>query len=172
MTSEFHTRIISFWNGALQTFSEQAVSHLSIPHQTKQFLASVGLPHSIELVLLTFYTDSPKLQTLRHAGSKFLVIGDDYGTKLCIKEGTGELVSIDDVGELPFRYINSRIDVFLVFLEIYLTAQQSRKDTTKAEARALAARLRDEFLLLDPPALDNPENWWSVIVEQVEAELL
>src|SRR5262249_1033405 len=122
--------------------------------------------------LLTFYTNSRVLQILRHAGSTFVVIGDDYGTKICIGEDTGELISIDEEGKLPTRYINSRIDLFLVFLEIYLTAQQSRDDTTDAEAFALARHLRHEFRSLDQQALDDPENWWSVILEQVEGELL
>jgi hypothetical protein len=97
--------------------------------------------------------------------ANFVVIGHDYGMKVCIKEGTGEVFAIDDKGEFLTTYINSRIEFLLIFLEIWLKEQKIyRTRKTEEETKEDVKYLKEKFMALDTKAFDDPENWWSVIL--------
>lgn len=169
---DFPARIRACWKDALHTFPEPVLNQTKLPDDTKVFLSTVGVPQSVEG--FTFYTDHQSLNIFRHDQANFVIIGGNgYGLNVCIKENTGEIFCVDDEGELPTRYINSRIDLLLIFLEIWLKEQQlSRNRKTLEEAKEDANYLKEKFMALDAKALDDPENWWSMVLEQIEDGLL
>jgi hypothetical protein len=63
-------------------------------------LVTSGLPGRYEHLLLTFYG-----QECRPNG-EHVIIGDDYGTDLCVRLSDGAVYSIDPRKELPTRFMN------------------------------------------------------------------
>jgi hypothetical protein len=118
-----------------------------------------------ELPLLLHVAEVPRID---HDG--FITIGDDYGTELRVRMSDGAVYSIDPEGKLPTRFVNSSIkqlgecvDAF----QLYLQAATIGDDTSE-----LAQTLRSAVARIDEPALNNPQNWWSCIAEQVDDGLL
>ena len=168
MENRLISQIINFFGPLLSPVPESSLYDVELPEETKDFLLSVGLPPGGSL-LLTFYR-SGVTPPRRERQARFLIIGDDYGTKLGLKEHTGEVFSIG-LGSIS-RFINSSILTMLLFLAIYLTEQPELREVTDEEVLAIVERMRATFRDIDARALADPENWWSVILEQTEQGLL
>lgn len=166
-------RVTNFLGSSLIPLAGASLDHFALPEETSVFLQSCGLPLELEDgLLLHFYTEAEALAVYTDRQERFLIIGDDYGTRLGIKENTGEIFSIDPDGILPTRLVNSSILVLLAFLETYAKEQPALVEASEEEASRIVARLRDEWQTLDAIALDDPESWWSVVLEQTEHALL
>jgi SUKH-4 immunity protein of toxin-antitoxin system len=122
--------------------------------ELREFVAA-RLPPAYEPGLLTFYG-----RDIRRAGDD-VVIGDDYGTELCIRPD-GTVVSIDREGKLPMRFVNSSLEHFAQFLEMVSATDR----TDDQSERAMWSRLT----VIDPPAFDNEDNWWALVWEQARQE--
>lgn len=168
MENRLISQIINFFGPLLSPVPESSLHDVELPEETKDFLLSVGLPPGGSL-LLTFYS-SGVTTPRRERRARFLIIGDDYGTQLGLKEQTGEVFSIG-LGSIS-RFINSSILTMLLFLAIYMTEQPELIEATDEEVLAIVERMRAIFRDIDGRALDDPENWWSVILEQTEQGLL
>ena len=166
-------RITDCFGSLLTPISSGSFHHFTVPEETKSFLTCFGFPPNLEeTLLLHFYQNDDALAISIHNHDRFLIIGDDDGTKLGIKENTGEVLSIDPEGKLPTRFVNSSILTLLAFLGMYVREQPGLAQADDEEASQIVARMRDAFSTFDAQALDNPENWWSVVLEQVEQGLL
>ena len=117
---------------------------------------------------ISFYNE---FERISNKDENYVVIGDDYGTKLCISEKTNAVVSID-VESISIRFINSNIKSFLNFLQIYFTRRLELSNADDEEAIEIVKSIRDNFNMLDSSALNDEDNWWSVILEQTEQGLL
>lgn len=99
------------------------------------------------------------------------IIGHDYGTDICI-DSNGEIISSDPEQELPTRFINKDLKTFLEFLNIFSEYYIQCGETDEEEQMQLLENIKEEFNRVDSRALDNEENWWSVILEQIEMGLM
>jgi hypothetical protein len=106
-----------------------------------------------------------------HEKKGFLVLAEERGQKLCLKVETGEISIIDSRGELPTRFVNSNIISLVKFLQAFVEGKKRFQELDYGDASVIAKSLRHEFKLVDPEALANDENWWSVVLEQVEQGL-
>lgn len=118
---------------------------------------------------ISFYNE---FERISNEDENYVVIGDDYGTKLCISEKTNAVVSIDVEESMSIRFVNSNIESFLNFLQIYFTRRPELSTADDDEAIEIVKLIRDNFNMLDSSALNNEDNWWSVILEQTEQGLL
>jgi hypothetical protein len=123
-------------------------------------------------LLLHFYADAEELATYTNEKGRFLIIGDDYGTKLGLKESTSPVLSIDPDATLPTRFVNSSILTLLACLAVCSERRPALAQAGNDEAAKIVAEIRDEIRALDARAVDNLENWWSVVLEQVEQGML
>ena len=130
-------------------------------------LVQSRLPRQYEPLLLSFGGGAAGTQGDR------VPIGDDYGTTLCCDLGSGHVLSVDADGKLPTRFVNSGIEELGQFIDEYEEVRQRLHGTPgEAEQLQLASGLRSRLLEIDPRALAEPDHWWSVICEQLEAGLL
>ena len=160
-------RIIDSFGSSLILVSSPSLDHLALPEEAKMFLKSFGLPLEVEDgLLIHFYAHAEILVIDTHSQERFLIIGDDYGTKLGIKENSGEILSIDPDGTLPTRFVNSGILTLLAFLETYLKERPKLAQVSDEEAVEIVTSMKDTLRALDARSLDDPENWWSTILEQ------
>lgn len=101
----------------------------------------------------------------------YTVIGNDYGTDLCI-DSKGEIISLDPDHELPTRFINQDLNSFFKFLNQFVVYYTKIGEAGEEEQLQILEKLKEEFNRIDSRALDYEENWWSVILEQIEMGLM
>jgi hypothetical protein len=159
--------IAKAWAGNTIRVPEAILSKHPLSQDLRSFLAKVGLPRDCPL-LVTFYEDAHLLQPLTYERETYLIVGDDSGSKLCIKTGTEDVWSIDPAHQLPRRFINTELRHFVLFLHLYRSRQPGLETASDEQAAAIIAAMRSEFSRLDARSLDDGENWWSVILEQSE----
>jgi len=120
-------------------------------------LVASRLPGRYEPLNLTFYG-----RECRPIG-EHVVIGDDYGTDLCVSLSDGAVHSIDPKEMLPpRRFVNSGITELAKFIELSGTFADS-----SAEPEILAQQMQAALTKMDAKAFSDPENWWAVILEQL-----
>jgi hypothetical protein len=124
------------------------------------------LPARFEPLLLEFF-EVPKQM------DGWCVLGTDGACELRVDRGSGGLTAFDPEGKLPARFVNSCVSQLGAFIAVYgrYVAETPPVDDEAARFESVA-RLRGTFAELDPAALLDPENWWSVVLEQIEDGLL
>ena len=101
----------------------------------------------------------------------YTVIGNDYRTDICI-DSKGEIISSDPEQELPTRFINQDLNSFLKFLNLFAVYYTKVGEAGEEEQHQILKELKEEFNGIDSRALDYEDNWWSVILEQMEMGLM
>jgi hypothetical protein len=107
------------------------------------------LPRKFALMQLSFYGDDSERD------GEYVIIGDDYGSNLCVRLSDGTVWAIDPRGEMPTRFVNSSIQHLSKCIE-------ATKTVTDAKG------LRGALAKSDPEALSREENWWACWVEDAE----
>ena len=68
--------------------------------------------------------------------------------------------------------MNANLAAFLSFQTLYLDQQEALQDDDDEIAIAAVKQVRSEMVSKDETALKDPENWWAVILEQIEESSL
>jgi hypothetical protein len=97
---------------------------------------------------------------LGHDGKTYLVVAD------------GQVWSVDPAQVLPRRLVNGSVNQFADSLARFREAWAVRPDLDDAASDRQVARLREGLRNIDPDAIEDPESWWSVILQQMAHELL
>jgi hypothetical protein len=116
-------------------------------------------PRRYEPLNLTFYGCDYYLS------DDYVVIGDDYGTQLCVRLSDGIMLSIDPKGSLHTRFMNSSIEQFARFVEVCLSYAERPKEKCDR-------LMWKELAVIDLKAFAKAENWWACILEQIRDGLL
>jgi hypothetical protein len=116
------------------------------------------LPDKYEPLLLTFH--DPGIV------DGATVIGNDYGTQFRLVESA--IFSVDPGANLPDRFVNSSVDQLSGCIAAHIDYVRAidAADTDEAESTAVES-FATTLQRIDPRCLSDPENWWSVIVEQM-----
>lgn len=137
-----------------------------LTNNTKKILCDIGLPLE-PLYFIHFNIEDIENIILDEEN---IIIGDDLGTYICVNS-KDEIVTIDPKGEYPKRFINKNLEAFLEFIVIYLSYEDIMKDTDDDIDQTIQ-EIREKFDMIDAQALSSEENWWSLILEQVELGLM
>ena len=164
MMNKSYQKIITFFKEKLVQLPSELLEGFSIPSETRDLLENIGLPENLDVLLLNFYSNN--IEELMFNNNKYIVIGDDYGTKICIEQKSGEVYSICTENKYTVRFINSSIQCFLQFLITYIETKPALIGVDDDEAVVIIDKLRKVFLSVDEKSLGNDENWWSVVLEQ------
>lgn len=157
--------ILNYWGDNLFKITAQAVEGITIPKYTKNILKDIGLPMS-NMLLVNFYIVGIKYILFR--GKGYILIGDDYGTKLGIDMNTEEVFSLPDTEDIHPKFINSNIKFFILFLLIYHMEISKIKGSKEEEIKLVAKQLREKFLQIDSKSLSDNESWWNLILEEID----
>jgi hypothetical protein len=129
-------------------------------------VALADLPPEYEPLLLTFYR--PPLQVSDHR----VVIGNDGDAELHVELDSGHVLSVAAHGG-PTRFVNSSIARLRASIDAYVRyADRVTGVNDDADARHLVEQLRRAIANIDNAATENPEAWWSVILEQADDGLV
>lgn len=151
-------------NFKLMTREEYRNCNLS--NNTKKLLCDIGLPAQ-PLEFIEFSIDKIENMML---DSKHVVIGSDFDTSICI-DSKDEVVSVDWGNEYPIRFINKNLEAFLQCIIIFLSFENKIIDAEDETIAQVMQELRENFNAVDIQALQE-ENWWAIILEQIELGLI
>lgn len=148
-------------------FPKEEYRQTDLPEKEKQMLCEDGLPE-VPLHFLHFNTQSGGLVIVN---DDCISIGSDNGTEICI-DPNNEIVSVDVYGVYPKRFVNSSLESLFECVAIYLIYNDRLMSADDDEIGVLIGEIRQKFSHVDEKALADEENWWSVILEQVEDGLV
>lgn len=159
--------IYEYWKNNFVLIKQEKYRDCNLSDNTKRILCDVGLP---EEPIYFIHFNVNQADEIRY-NEKNMVIGDDFGTDICIgiKE---EIVSVDPRHVYPVRFINTSLECFIRFIIIFLSFEEKITDADDDEINMILNNVREEFDRVDRQALLNEENWWPVVLEQIEGGLM
>lgn len=134
-----------------------------LSNNTKKILCDIGLPYE-PLNFIQFNIE--EIEDIK-LDKDYIIIGNDFGTNICVNH-KDEIVSIDTENEYPIRFINKDLETFLKFIVIFLSHDNEIEEADDDEIDQVMQKVRTEFDMTDIRALSSEENWWSIILEQIE----
>jgi len=164
--------IINFWGPKnLKCWPASSLHDVDIPQPSKQFLIEVGLPNKEDWTL-RFDHESDDLPRLPNKGN-FRCIGFDDFVPLCFDENRLGCVIADEteIGGSE-RFVNSNVEYFAEFLVLYQEYRITAQVLSEEEIGGTIDKTEAMMCQADPKAFDNPNNYWSVIVEQMRQGML
>lgn len=96
-------------------------------------------------------------------------IGFSAAYHLCLRNG--RVVECNDEGSHA-RFVNSSLRKFEESMQVFRSTWVRRANATDATARELESALRSRLAEIDESAFDDPDAWWSLILEQMGDGLL
>lgn len=167
-----HEETVKFWGyDNLKRWPESSLRDVNIPHSSKQFLMSVGLPCKEDWTL-RFDPEADQLPRLPNKTS-CRRIGFDDVVPICLdEERKGCVVAIEtDIGGTE-RFVNSSVERLGEFLVLYQEYRKAARTLSEAEILKLIPTIEARMRQIDPKAVDDPNNYWPVIIEQMNQGLL
>ncbi|MEU9375607.1 SUKH-4 family immunity protein [Streptomyces sp. NPDC048255] len=169
-------------------FDQRAVSRQGVPEIVAQTLMFSGLPVDFgpffwaqavpgqPVPTLAEMAAQRQVQPASDAGS-YLVVGSDFGKALCVQYGTAHIVAVPVEGgpggaPVPPQFVNSSLPQFARCLALLGHMWRLRQHLTPEQAGRWTVDFQANLAGLDSAALASPENWWSVLLEQMWDGLL
>ncbi|MGW4159363.1 SUKH-4 family immunity protein [Streptomyces sp. NPDC004788] len=176
----------AFGPGILR-FDQRAVSRQGVPELVAVTLLWAGLPADFG----PFFWAQPAMPvvpTLAELAaqrqvqpapdaSSYLVLGSDFGRAICVQYGTANIVAVPvEAGpggqSVPPQFVNSGLPEFVRCLALLGRMWRLRFGLNPEQAGRWTVDFQAQLAMLDPAALSSPENWWSVLLEQMWDGLL
>lgn len=165
--------IVNFWGyDNLKRWSESNLRNVNIPQSSKRFLMDVGLPCK-EDWLLRFDHEADQLPRLPNKDN-YCRIGFDDFVPICLDEKRDGCVIVveTEVGGTE-RFINSSVERFGEFLVLYEMYRRSPSSISERQLlNVIIPQIEERMRKIDPNAFKNVENYWPVIIEQMNDGLL
>ncbi len=168
-------------------FDQRAVSRQGVPEAVSATLAWAGLPadfnpffwaqpaHPVVLTLAELAAQR-QVRSASDAAS-YLVVGNDFGRQICVQYGTAHIVAVPleagpDGAPAQPQFVNSGLPEFVRCMAMLGRMWRFRYGLTPEQAGRWTVDFQAHLTALDPAALSSPENWWSVLLEQMWDGLL
>ncbi len=169
-------------------FDQRAVSRQGVPDIVAQTLVWSGLPVDFgpffwaqaqpgqPVPTLAELAAQRGVQPASDAGS-YLVMGNDFGRQLCVQYGTAHIVAVPlEAGPggqpAPPQFVNSSLPEFARSLALLGRMWRLRIGLTPEQAGHWTVDFQAQLAAQDPAAIASPDNWWSVLIEQMWDGLL
>ncbi|MFE9043285.1 SUKH-4 family immunity protein [Streptomyces sp. NPDC007818] len=176
----------AFGPGILR-FDQRAVSRQGVPELVAVTLMWAGLPADFGpffwaqpampvVPTLAELAQQRQVQAAPDASS-YLVLGSDFGRAICVQYGTAHIVAVPvEAGpggaSVPPQFVNTGLPEFTRSMALLGRMWRLRFGLTPEQAGRWTVDFQAQLAMLDPAALSAPENWWSVLLEQMWDGLL
>ncbi|MEV7421357.1 SUKH-4 family immunity protein [Streptomyces sp. NPDC091212] len=168
-------------------FDQRAVSRQGVPEIVARTLVWAGLPADFGpffwaqppqpvVPTLAELAAQRQVRAAADAGS-YLVMGSDFGRALCVQYGTAHIMAVpveagpDGQSAAP-QFVNTGLSEFTRSLALLGRMWRLRYGLNPEQAGRWTVDFQAQLAALDPAALSSPENWWSVLLEQMWDGLL
>ncbi|MER6478684.1 SUKH-4 family immunity protein [Streptomyces filamentosus] len=176
----------AFGPGILR-FDQRAVSRQGVPEAVAVTLMWAGLPADFGpffwaqpampvVPTLAELAAQRQVQAASDASS-YLVLGSDFGRAICVQYGTAHIVAVPvEAGPggapVPPQFVNTGLPEFTRSMALLGRMWRLRFGLTPEQAGRWTVDFQAQLAMLDPAALSSPDNWWSVLLEQMWDGLL
>ncbi|KQX57865.1 MULTISPECIES: SUKH-4 family immunity protein [unclassified Streptomyces] len=176
----------AFGPGILR-FDQRAVSRQGVPEVVALTLVWAGLPAdfgpffwaqpAVPVVPTLAELAAQRQVPAAPDASSYLVIGSDFGRALCVQYGTAHIVAVPvEAGpggqSVPPQFVNTGLPEFTRSMALLGRMWRLRFGLNPEQAGRWTVDFQAQLAMLDPAALSSPENWWSVLLEQMWDGLL
>ena len=90
-----------------------------------------------------------------------------YGNGYLLNQNS-EIVSVEPDHKYPTRFINKNMESLFKFIAVYLSYEDKIKNADDDNIDRKIIEIKRKFNKIDVQALSNEENWWSILLEQLE----
>ena len=167
------------WKGLLRRLPASVANSLEVSQCDRELLQHIGLPEQTDLEVKFHYGDgsAPRLQEWLpyqrggrvSADHRLRLIGDDYGSWLCIdEEHGGRVVAVVDAATPFIRFMNSTVCALAECLVVLREIRTAIATGTERAPGEWANTLRQQISVIDRAALADPEAWWALVAEDWE----
>ncbi|MEU2547594.1 SUKH-4 family immunity protein [Streptomyces roseolus] len=176
----------AFGPGILR-FDQRAVSRQGVPELVAVTLMWAGLPAdfgpffwaqpAVPVVPTLAELAQQRQVPAAPDASSYLVLGSDFGRAICVQYGTAHIVAVPvEAGpggaSVPPQFVNTGLPEFTRSMALLGRMWRLRFGLTPEQAGRWTVDFQAQLAMLDPAALSSPENWWSVLLEQMWDGLL
>jgi len=131
----------------------------------------VGLPIRADWTL-RFDAETNHLPKISNR-SQYRRIGLDDAVPICLDEQhCGRVVAVEQEGGGSERHIDSNVECFGECLVYYQQYRALARVSSEDEVQEVIVTTEGRMRMADPSAFDDPNNWWTVIIEQMRQGLL
>ncbi|MFB6634552.1 SUKH-4 family immunity protein [Streptomyces sp. NPDC056362] len=176
----------AFGPGVLR-FDQRAVSRQGVPEIVARTLVWAGLPAdfgpffwaqpAVPVVPTLAELAAQRQVAAAPDASSYLVLGSDFGRAICVQYGTAHIVAVPvEAGpggqSVPPQFVNTGLPEFTRSMALLGRMWRLRFGLNPEQAGRWTVDFQAQLAMLDPAALASPENWWSVLLEQMWDGLL
>ncbi|MFF0426010.1 SUKH-4 family immunity protein [Streptomyces sp. NPDC004520] len=176
----------AFGPGILR-FDQRAVSRQGVPELVARTLVWAGLPAdfgpffwaqpAVPVVPTLAELAAQRQVQAAPDASSYLVLGSDFGRAICVQYGTAHIVAVPvEAGpggqSVPPQFVNTGLPEFARSMALLGRMWRLRFGLNPEQAGRWTVDFQAQLAMLDPAALSSPENWWSVLLEQMWDGLL
>ncbi|PVC65199.1 hypothetical protein DBP18_31485 [Streptomyces sp. CS081A] len=176
----------AFGPGILR-FDQRAVSRQGVPELVARTLVWAGLPAdfgpffwaqpAVPVVPTLAELAAQRQVAAAPDASSYLVLGSDFGRAICVQYGTAHIVAVPvEAGpggqSVPPQFVNTGLPEFTRSMALLGRMWRLRFGLNPEQAGRWTVDFQAQLAMLDPAALASPENWWSVLLEQMWDGLL
>ncbi|MER5206718.1 SUKH-4 family immunity protein [Streptomyces sp. NPDC002825] len=176
----------AFGPGILR-FDQRAVSRQGVPEMVARTLVWAGLPAdfgpffwaqpAVPVVPTLAELAAQRQVPAAPDASSYLVLGSDFGRAICVQYGTAHIVAVPvEAGpggqSVPPQFVNTGLPEFTRAMALLGRMWRLRFGLNPEQAGRWTVDFQAQLAMLDPAALSSPENWWSVLLEQMWDGLL
>ncbi|MEU2235306.1 SUKH-4 family immunity protein [Streptomyces vietnamensis] len=176
----------AFGPGILR-FDQRAVSRQGVPEIVARTLVWAGLPAdfgpffwaqpAVPVVPTLAELAAQRQVQAAPDASSYLVLGSDFGRAICVQYGTAHIVAVPvEAGpggqSVPPQFVNTGLPEFTRSMALLGRMWRLRFGLNPEQAGRWTVDFQAQLAMLDPAALSSPENWWSVLLEQMWDGLL
>ncbi|MFF8510873.1 SUKH-4 family immunity protein [Streptomyces sp. NPDC015492] len=176
----------AFGPGILR-FDQRAVSRQGVPELVARTLVWAGLPAdfgpffwaqpAVPVVPTLAELAAQRQVQAAPDASSYLVLGSDFGRAICVQYGTAHIVAVPvEAGpggqSVPAQFVNTGLPEFTRAMALLGRMWRLRFGLNPEQAGRWTVDFQAQLAMLDPAALSSPENWWSVLLEQMWDGLL
>ncbi|MCX5530871.1 SUKH-4 family immunity protein [Streptomyces sp. NBC_00006] len=177
-----------FGEQKVRRYAPQLLATAALPDAARATLATAGLPADVPLFFLAD-TDAPGVPPVMggmfadactHLIGTGVQLSPDSATTLAThtRIGTDGMFVITvqrDSGQVwaampldgSLQYVNSSVAAFAYSLATLYATRGHMIDASPHTAGNIVADLQTRLLTIDPNALSQPDNWWSLVIEQM-----
>lgn len=166
------TEIANFWGREnLKRWAESSLLDVRVPQSSKRFLIPVGLPYKEDWTL-EFDADSVPLPRLENRAN-YRRIGFDGSVPICLDEDhDGCVVAVESEIGARERFINASVECFAEFLVLYKQYRSAARTVSEEEVVEVIRGIEQSMRIADADAFHGCDNYWPVIIEQMNSGLL
>ncbi|MGP3774657.1 SUKH-4 family immunity protein [Streptomyces sp. SDT5-1] len=178
----------TFGDQGVRRYAPQLLATAPLPPSTRTTLSTAGIPADVPLFFLAdtdapgtppvmggMFADvrthligtgtqlSPEASTTLAAHTR---LGTDGVYVISVHQQTGQIWAVLPLdGRL--QYVSSSLTAFAHSLATLSATRTHMRDTDPYVSATLLTDLQSRLLSIDPASLSDPNNWWSLIIEQM-----